>query len=191
VTLSSSRLRQAFSGLLLPPPAISSSFLLPPVELSSHGSVLASYRHDLISCAFIYCAILLCLYSSFISLFVFLLQPPSSVLVPLKIFLSVFLSHASSFISLFFVNTQVSHPYTTAGLTTVLYILIFAALEISLTLAFCLVNPLPCFLCSLSCLSPALLRYRRLLWNTKIKIWKTNLLISFNQTTKTYVLPNS
>jgi hypothetical protein len=124
VTLSSSRLRQALSGLLLPPPAISSSFLLlPPVELSSHGSALASYRHDpatlflmLLYTALFYCA-------SFISLFVFLLQPPSSVLVPLKNFLSVFLNHASSFISLFFVNTQVSYTYTTAGPITVLYIL--------------------------------------------------------------------
>jgi hypothetical protein len=44
--------------------------------------------------------------------------------------LNVFLFHVSSFISLFFVNTQVSHLHTTTGVTAVLHILIFAALEI-------------------------------------------------------------
>jgi hypothetical protein len=108
----------------------SSSFLLLlPVALSSHVSALALYQHDP---ATLFCTILMCMYSCFISLCVFVLCPPSSVLVPLNIFLSIFLSHACSLTSLFFVNTQVSHPYTTAGLTTVLYILIFAGLEISL-----------------------------------------------------------
>jgi hypothetical protein len=118
----------------------SSSFLLLlPVALSSHVSVLALYQHDP---ATLFCTILMCMYRSFIALFVFLLHPPSSVLVPLNIFLSSFLSHVSSFISLFFVNTQVSHPYTTAGLTTVLYILIFAGLEISLDVSILFSEPI-------------------------------------------------
>jgi hypothetical protein len=53
VTLSSSRLRPAFLGLLLPPPAISSSVypsssfvIFPPAALSSYVSALPSYQHD-------------------------------------------------------------------------------------------------------------------------------------------------
>jgi hypothetical protein len=160
VTLSSSLIL----GSVVPPPAISSSvfpsssFLLHQVALSSHVSALASYGHDPATlkdkhkgCFYIY--ILLCLYLFY--LFIFLLHLPSSVFTPLNIFLSIFLSYASNFISLFFVNPQVSHPYTTAGLITVLISLLWRFLS---TLAFCLVNPLLCFLCSFSCLSPALLR---------------------------------
>jgi hypothetical protein len=53
-------------------------------------------------CAFIYCLYLLICFS-----------PPSSIfgLRPLKYFLSIFLSHPSSFISFFSLNTQVLHPY--------------------------------------------------------------------------------
>jgi hypothetical protein len=58
-------------------------------------------------CAFM-CFVLL--YTAYISLFVFRLHLPSSVR-PLKYFLSIFLSHPSSFISFFSLKTQVLHPY--------------------------------------------------------------------------------
>jgi hypothetical protein len=107
----------AFLGLLLTPRAIyssvfpSSSFLLlPPAALSSDVSALLCHSTNITQPPYPLCfdmlhytSILLCLYRSFISLFVFLRHPPSSVFVPLNIFLSI--------ISLFFVSTQVSHPY--------------------------------------------------------------------------------
>jgi hypothetical protein len=129
VTLSSNRLCPAVSGRLLPLPANSSlvfhsSFflLLPPVALSSHVSALASYRPDpaILSFVILYTAVpvqLLYLSICFSS--------PSSVLgsFPLKYFPQHLPLPCPS---------SLTPRFYTRILTTVLYILILAALEISL-----------------------------------------------------------
>jgi hypothetical protein len=102
-----------------------SLFFFPPPP-SSHVYATDMLQLTTLSFVPLYGALYWCTCINLVSPYLFF-DPFFLLFVPLNIFLSIFLFHASTFISFF-------HTYTTVGLSTVLHILIFAVLEILLDL---------------------------------------------------------